>query len=347
MKQPLALLVNDLHIDKDHVQDFIANWDEALDICKRNEIYDIVIGGDVFTSRSSQTLSVLLAVRAALKRATDLDIAVTMANGNHDLVNQEEDEGYCHLFSEYQGVEVVDVYKILEWSDTDFQLVLMSYWPEQGSFLDKLELVKEGVKDVSKTILYIHEGIQGALGDFEVPSDLPQDVFSCFKAVLCGHYHNRTHIKDTEIYYIGSSRQSNFGEDEMKGYTILYDDGSWGFEQNSINIRYATLEVNISDIDEKFLQSICDYHDCPPFPYRVRVRVRCTEAEAKNFDKKILLDNGANKVEFITEKVQAIQAKASGIDEKYDKDGIKKEYLSFCESKDIDSELGLKYLEKL
>ena len=73
------------------------------------------------------------------------------------------------------------------------------------------------------------------------------------------------------------------------------------------------------------------YSDCSPYPYRVRVRIKCTEAEAKTFDKQLLLDAGANKVEFITEKVQAIQAQASGIDEKYDKDGIRKEYLSFCE----------------
>ena len=67
----------------------------------------------------------------------------------------------------------------------------------------------------------------------------------------------------------------------------------------------------------------------------------------KLIDKQLLLDAGANKVEFITEKVQAIQAQASGIDEKYDKDGIRKEYLSFCESKDIDSKLGLNYLDKM
>ena len=347
MRQPIALLLNDLHIDKDHVQDFTENWNEALTICKENEIYDIVIGGDIFTSRSSQTLSVLLAVRNAFRKAIAENIVVTAANGNHDLVNQEEIEGYCHLYSDYPGIDVVDVYKILEWDDCDFQLVLMSYWPETGSFLDKLKLVKEEVRDVSKTILYIHEGIKGALGDFEVPTDLPQEIFGDFKAVLVGHYHNQIHIKGTEIYYIGSSRQNNFGEDDRKGYTILYDDGSWEFTQNEVNLRYATEDVNIKDIDEKFMEHLRGYSDCSPYPYRVRVRIKCTEAEAKTFDKQLLLDAGANKVEFITEKVQAIQAQASGIDEKYDKDGIRKEYLSFCESKDIDSKLGLNYLDKI
>ena len=319
MRQPIALLLNDLHIDKDHVQDFIENWNEALSICEKNEIYDIVIGGDVFTSRSSQTLSVLLAVSEAMMKAHSKDIFVTIANGNHDYVNQEEVEGYCHLFAPYKGVDVVDVYRVLEWDDCDFQLVLMSYWPETGSFCDKLELVKKEVKDPSKTILYIHEGIKGALGDFEVPTDLPQEIFGDF----------------------------NFGEDDQKGYTILYDDGTWEFVQNEVNLRYATEEVAIKDINDKFLDHLRGYSDCSPYPYRVRVRIKCTEAEANTFDKQVLLDAGANKVEFITEKIQVIQAQASSIDEKYDKDGIKKEYLSFCESKDIDSKLGIRYLEKL
>lgn len=347
MRQPIALLLNDLHIDKDHVQDFTENWNEALSICEKNEIYDIVIGGDVFTSRSSQTLSVLLAVSEAMMKAHSKDIFVTIANGNHDYVNQEEVEGYCHLFAPYKGVDVVDVYRVLEWDDCDFQLVLMSYWPETGSFCDKLELVKKEVKDSSKTILYIHEGIKGALGDFEVPTDLPQEIFGDFKATLVAHYHNRIHISGTEIYYIGSSRQNNFGEDDQKGYTILYDDGTWEFVQNEVNLRYATEEVAIKDINDKFLDHLRGYSDCSPYPYRVRVRIKCTEAEANTFDKQALLDAGVNKVEFVTEKIQVIQAQASSIDEKYDKDGIKKEYLSFCESKDIDSKLGIRYLEKL
>lgn len=44
-------------------------------------------------------------------------------------------------------------------------------------------------------------------------------------------------IKGTVIEYIGSSRQHNFGEDEDKGYTLLYSDGSYEFIKNHVNIR--------------------------------------------------------------------------------------------------------------
>lgn len=63
MKEAIALLINDIHVSKDNISDFNQNWDEMLAICKREDIADIVIGGDMFTSRASQTLATLLAVK--------------------------------------------------------------------------------------------------------------------------------------------------------------------------------------------------------------------------------------------------------------------------------------------
>lgn len=48
----------------------------------------MVVGGDLFFSRAAQTLDVLLAVRDMLVSAADHDIHVTLAEGNHDKVNQ-------------------------------------------------------------------------------------------------------------------------------------------------------------------------------------------------------------------------------------------------------------------
>lgn len=56
------LLLNDIHISKDNIPDFQLNWNEALSVCDQHEIKEIAIGGDLFMSRSSQTLDVLLAL---------------------------------------------------------------------------------------------------------------------------------------------------------------------------------------------------------------------------------------------------------------------------------------------
>lgn len=223
------MLLNDIHISKDNIPAFQANWQEAMGICRERDIREVVVGGDLFFSRAAQTLDVLLAVRDMLVSAADHDIHVTLAEGNHDKVNQESLRGYCHVFDRHPNVTVVDEYLTLCRPEWKFALHVMSYFPEDGSFAERLgRLAAEALSGEPEHFLYIHEGINGALAQ---PSEkeLPARIFSPFDKVFVGHYHNRTVIPGTGIEYIGSSRQHNFGEDEEKGYTVLYTDGTYEF----------------------------------------------------------------------------------------------------------------------
>lgn len=336
--------MNDIHVSKDNISEFEKNWDEALSICQACNIFDIVIGGDVFTSRSSQTLSTLLAVKQAISKAEKNGIEITIAEGNHDKVNLESIFGYNHVFSA-PNLCVVDVYKTLVWDNCDFVLLTMSYFPENGSFVEKLnQAVSDTIHLNSDTItgkhdiiLYIHEGVQGALGNMALDTEIPQDVLSGFKAVLCGHYHNRVKIKGTNIQYIGSSRQHNFGEDTHKGYTILYSDGSTEFIENKVNCQYLTVEVGFSDEFEPVRKTE---------NRKYKIKVHCTEKEAKLFDRKKYYELGFDKVEMVgASSVESKNIPTEEITAKYDAQGIKKEYLNYCSEFQIDSALGIKYLE--
>lgn len=343
MREAIALLINDIHISKDNIDEFGKNWNEALSVCKKENINEIIIGGDMFTTRSSQTLATLLAVKTALVRATRQGIYVTIAEGNHDLVDQEAFEGYNHLWIGLKDIEVIDTHKVLYWEGCDFLLLVMSYFPENGSFIDRLvEATDEALDkypqfELSDIVLYIHEGVHGALGNMEIEGELPQYPLLGFRSVLCGHYHNRVKIKGTNIEYIGSSRQHNFGEDEEKGYTILFDDGSYEFVKNEVNTRYKTIELSALDA-ERFQLKKDDR-------YKYKVKVKCSEKQAKLFDKQRMIELGFNKVEVISETPVSKEAAASGISEKYDKEGIKREYQNYCNENAIDSKLGIKYLE--
>lgn len=343
MKTPLALLINDLHINKDNIAEFQKNWDEAIEVGKKYNVGDIIIGGDLFTSRSSQTLPVLLAVKEALLKAVSHGFYITIARGNHDCIDPESSESYCDLYSHLSRVEIIKDWKCIAWGGCDWGLLVMCYFPEGGSFLKRFQDALESIKSdfsnftTSECILYLHEGIHGALGDFEIPGELPQEPFLGFKSVLCGHYHNRTKIKNTPIEYIGSSRQNNFGEDEEKGYTILFSDGSTEFVKNQVNTRYKTVVLNADSIE--------DYQLVKESLYKYKVKVGCNEKQAKLFDKQKLIEKGFDKIEVVTESAVSKEVVASGISEKYDKLGIKREYQNYCEENSIDSRLGIKYLE--
>lgn len=344
---PCLLLVNDLHVGKENIPEFVANWNEALSICEKMGIQEIAVGGDLFLSRAAQTLDILLAVHDVLMSAAEKGIRVTLVNGNHDKVSLEATRGYCHIFGRHQNVQVVDHYASLPLGAGEYAVLhLIPYFPEDGSFCEKLAEVERHALDGDKqNFLYIHEGINGALAQ---PNDkeLPATLFLGFDKVFVGHYHNRCVIPKTNIEYIGSSRQHNFGEDEEKGYTVLYNDGSHEFIKNEVNIRYKVIDIEAERVDIHLTDLLDELKATGR--YRTKVRVHVATANASGIDKGKLLDAGASKVEIVTEDTEVMEVSASGLFEKFDTHKIRTTYELFCQEKRIENvELGLSYLSKI
>ena len=344
---PCLLLLNDIHISKDNIPAFKANWQEAIDICRKMDVKEIAIGGDLFFSRAAQTLDVLLAVHDALLTAAEHGIHVTIAEGNHDKVNQENERGYCHVFDQHSNALVCDEYVSLPLGDDcRFVLHMMGYFPEDGSFCTRLDRLKEEALDPKRlNFLYIHEGINGALAQ---PNDkeLPAKIFEEFDKVFVGHYHNRTIIDKTRIEYIGSSRQHNFGEDEEKGYTVIYTDGSHEFIKNQANTRYRVIDVAAERAGLHLMDELREID--ADGRYKVKVRVHAPQAAMKSVDKAALLDAGATKVELIADEEEMLEVAASSLFEKFDSHRIRETYEEFCREKQIDDvAIGLEYLSKI
>lgn len=344
---PCLLLLNDIHISKDNIPAFMANWREALDVCQKMGVRDIALGGDLFTSRVAQTLDVLLAVHDALLLAAERGMRVVMANGNHDKVDQQATRGYCHVFDQHPNVLVADDYISLPYPDGQrFILHMIAYWPEKGSFTEKLDAVKSQALDPERlNFLYIHEGINGALS---TPSqdELPANIFRDFDKVFVGHYHNRCIIPGTCIEYIGSSRQHNFGEDDQKGYTVLYNDGSHEFVQNRANTRYRVIDIAADKAGIHLLDELEEIR--AEGRTKVKVRIHATESQLPTINKQALFDAGASKVEVLSQETEMTQAPDREMLERFDKEKLRESYTEFCHLRRIeDPELGIVYLSKI
>ena len=222
----------------------------------------------------------------------------------------------------------------------------MSYFPENGSFEEKLADIEANDFDKScYNILYIHEGINGALSTSN-DKELSPNIFKKWDSVLVGHYHNRCKIKNSNIEYIGSSRQHNFGEDEEKGYTIVYNDGSIEFIKNQVNTRYKVLDLTLKQVNANLLNQLDEIK--ADGRYKVKTRVNCTSAEANSVNKQELLQAGATKVEIVAIETEITAIANHALDKKYDKHGIKQEYTNYCIEKGISNvEMGLEYLDKI
>ena len=266
---------------------------------------------------------------------------MTIIEGNHDKVDQEAARGYCHVFDSFDNVHVIDTWGEVGFGD--LVMGLISYFPENGSFIQKHDELMgyfDGT-DYQKRILYIHQGIRGALSQ-PTDDELPADMFYKWDKVLVGHYHNR--CKFDNIEYIGSSRQHNFGEDEEKGYTILFSDGDTEFVQNKVNIRYKTLELSFDEINSHIKETI---EDLTQDGYRVRVKILCDPEQVKSLDKQFLIDSGASKVEIAQSITERAKVSQNTFEKRFDKSGLKNMYSTFCEENNIDNkevEVGIRYL---
>ncbi|NDW10966.1 phosphoesterase [Dysgonomonas sp. 520] len=343
---PCVLMLNDIHISKDNIPEFTANWNEALSVCEQFSITLIALGGDLFLSRAAQTLDVLLAVHDALLSAEKNGINIILVNGNHDKVDQESIRGYCHVYNPHSNVTVVDDFLTIEEPGWKFSLHMVAYFPENGSFTEKLgALVTGGLNEEKINYLYIHEGINGALAHSS-DHELPANIFKDFDRVFVGHYHDRIIVKGTNIEYIGSSRQHNFGEDEEKGYTIIHNDGKYEFIKNKVNTRFKTIDVPVDKAGDQLCDELEEIK--AEGRYRVRVRVHSSAAKASTVDKSKLLSAGAGKVEIITTDPEIMDTLPSSLFEKFDNRKIMENYEEFCKEKNIENiELGLSYLSKI
>lgn len=344
-RQPVALVITDCHCGKDTLQDFIQNWQEATGLCVSTGIRHILFAGDLVLSRASQTLDVLLAIHDVFEQCNRQGIRLTLINGNHCKVNQEAARGYCNVFDSFENVRVIDEWGIVTLTD-GFEVCMISYFPEKGSFSGHLRNLEEYLAEKGQPcgILIIHEGIRGGLAQ-PTDTELPAALFSKWDKVLVGHYHNRTRVKPN-IEYIGSSRQMNFGEDEEKGYTLIYADGSTEFVKNSINTRYQVIDVAADQVNTHLKDRLDEIR--ADGRYRTKVRIHGTAARTSAIRKEELLEAGANKVEVIPEETVVSGATSGGLFEKFDSGKIQDSYKDFCHEKEVeDVAFGLTYLSKI
>lgn len=347
-KQAVLLLLNDIHVSKENITDFKMNWHEAISICCQRGIKEMVLGGDLFMSRSSQNLDVLLAVHDGLLLAEENDIRITLANGNHDKIDPESFRGYCHVFDQHKNVTVADDFVLHADPKWDFNLYTMAYFPEEGTFIQKLKnLIESKLKPGKKNYLYVHEGINGAL-THAAEKEVPATIFAGFDQVFAGHYHNRTVIPGTNVAYIGASRQHNFGEDEAKGYTLLYADGSTEFIQNEVNFRYRVFDVPGEKVDVYLLNELEALKENGL--YRTKLRIHCLSTHVTQIDKDALFAAGAHKVEIIADDIQQTDVASTALFEKFTNRQLRAEFKLFCVQKGIEHEIaetGLFYLQKI
>jgi len=344
-RKPLALMLTDSHLTKENIKDVETIWDQAIQICSQYGIKRIFHGGDMVTARESQPLNVLLSIKRTADKLYEASIDAEIILGNHDKVNLAANEGYSSIFN-LEGFAVHENHTKFE-SD-NLVIHLLSYFPENGNYNDKLKDASRKIVKGKFNLLITHIGINGGLAHSYASTnkEIAAENFKAFDKVLVGHYHNQCQLDGYEIYYTGSTHQQNFGEDENKGFTLIYDNGDHQFIPSEMP-RYVTIEKDIEAVDAKFLKEVKRLKEIDGD--KIRLIVTGDESKIKSLNKSDIAAAGVSKLVSKSDSVSlgVIGGTNNSALVSFDKAEILKEYKVFGIDQEIDVELGIEYLKSI
>ncbi len=332
MKKPIALLFTDTHLKKDNVEQNRSIFKQANELCKKMKIEKIIGLGDFFESREAQPLKVLKTFGELLLNFKDVEFFALA--GNHDKVNLDSEDSYLDEFEFHPNLTVIrDMFFIVH---APIFIWFIPYFKEETTYIKYLSKIKEAqktIKEIPRNVIQIlctHIAVNGVKNNenHEVMDGVEQSKFNMFDKVFTGHYHNQSKV-GKNIYYIGSAYSKNFGEDNEKGFTILYDDGSHEFikaefkEYNKVVVD-LNKEVNLT----KLLSQYSNHKDY------IRFEFVGSKEKLKSLDRNKFTSVGID----VKTKIDKIETKAIKNDEFiiFDKETIKEEFDKFCKIDKID-----------
>lgn len=339
-EKPIAAIIADTHIKEDN-ENLVENiFSQTKSKMKEKGVKTLLHIGDWFHSRKGQPLQVLLKSFQIRDMLISSEIETTIIAGNHDKVNLDSSDSFINVLHT-EGFNVIKEGKTFELED--LTITMIPYFKESGLFPEKLELaIKRSPKN---SILLTHIAVNGVRNNdgSKVQNDLSENRFKHFNKVLVGHYHDQSQISN--VYYIGSAYQANYGEDTDKGITWLYNDGSIEFEKLDFPT-YEKIKINVKDLGKAEIEDISLLKRTNP-ENNIRIELTGEESEIKLFNKNKLYDLGVDVTTSADNMVKNISEAQKDEVTFFNGEKILKEFKSFCKKNEIeDIKYGKEKIEK-
>ena len=250
------ITITDLHLQQDNLDIMNDLIDQVIHICHDKGVDTVFIIGDIFQFRRSQSLPVLLGFVDIIGKFSEAGITVHAIAGNHDKLDQSSIRSYLTLYQQRNNFILSEDYNTVEVGDTMIHLI--PFFP-----IDIYEKCLSEISNIisdygyKKNILMTHVDILNADMNNGKKSDtgIDMELLKVFDHVFVGHYHNRSRIGNN-VHYIGSMKQSNYGEDDQKG-CMFYKDSKIEY----INLKFPkfrTIIVNADSLDMKKFDELYD-----------------------------------------------------------------------------------------
>lgn len=339
-KTPIAVIGTDSHLKKDNEDLVISCFEQTVGLMNELGIKVFCHGGDFFTTRNAQP-------EASLRTAKNIfqmfnGISYWQMPGNHDKTSLDSENSYLDVFDKYCNLITGGSYMDFdEIEDCNVRLHFIPYFKEDGSYKDYLKKALENIDTARKNVLLTHIAVTGVKNNdaSEVENSLTSKMFEKFDSVLVGHYHNRSKV-GKNIHYIGSMYAGNYGEDNEKGVTVLYNDGSFEYFQLDFP-HYVKVVVEAGNKEE--LKKAKTEHEGSENNVRLVFKGEKTKMEAIN---KTELEELGFDIKYEDETKIINKQIAEGELIMFNRSNLKEAFAEFCKAGEIkNTAKGEKYLE--
>lgn len=348
MRKPLGILITDTHYSNNNVDEVNNVLVQCLQLALQLGVKKIYHGGDIFTLRTGQSLTVLLAFYNFLSLLSEYGIDMEAIPGNHDKTDLDSEDSYLDVFSNHPNFKVIRDGQIIKLGA--FSLSLLPYFKERGTFPDRLkDLSAKALKmPAEKRYLLTHISVNGVKNNdgSKVADGVSTGMFNTWDKVFVGHYHNASVVGDN-IYYIGSSHPQRYGENSDKGFTVLYNDGSHELVKADFK-KYIKVAIDVEKMTKIQIERFRTKYTNPK--HNIRFVFKGTEEKLKSVNEKLFTDVGIDIRKESDNILKSMTAAENDEFLSFSKASLMKEFVEYCKVNKVtggDLSLGLKYMKQI
>ena len=341
-KKPILLISTDWHLKETNAVSLLERAEEEIALAKELGVKTVAWLGDLFNSRVSQSQTLLNCLSGIIEMYWDAGIEIKCIPGNHDKTDYASDDSFLSIYKHHPGFVLYDepaVALLRGADDVEFHFVpfyKQGVWEKKFATLPKIQS--------KKAVLFSHISVQGSINNdgTTVQDGIKVSMFKGYDKVFLGHYHNQQQ-PSRNVFHLPSVQQNDFGENEDKGFTILYDDLSFELVRSNFT-PFREIRVDADAITQDELANLAKMVKTDEA--NVRVTFVGDQQSIKKINRKKFTEQGISVKVKYTE-VEVLDEDVQGVAEELTGEDIKEKFKTFCTEKGYDVNTGLNLLNKV
>ena len=335
MKRPIVVISNDWHLAESNLEVIPGLVLQKIELGKKIGVSTLIGLGDFFQERKAQKEIVLNTFKKCLDLIHENGMELIAIPGNHDKTNYSSYSSFLDPFSSHPSLTL-----IRDCTQVELSGVKCCFIP---FFEDSIWL--EEFKKVPSTceVLFSHTAVSGSVNNnkTKVESSITPTLFKKLKQVFLGHYHD-PHSPAVNIHHLPSLQQNNFGENKIKGFTVLYEN----LETETVIsdfLSYETIQIDAPLLTTSKIKEIISSFS--PEKGFLRLKILGQSNIIKSLDLEEMKRVGIKVVPIMTD--VGTQGEAIVKVDYSDSDSLLEVFGTFCKENDLSFEIGVSYIKSV